>query len=84
MKKLLPLFILASCALSQTSPSWVAGIRSGQEQLKIPQGEKIFYRRISGNSSQGKDEACDQAIQNAAEDIKKGVRQCARYPTTCP
>ena len=82
MKKLLPLFILASCALSQTSPSWVAGIRSGQEQLKIPQGEKIFYRRISGNSSQGKDEACDQAIQNAAEDIKKDFPLYEKFPYT--
>lgn len=52
-----------------SAPSWVEGIRSGSESLRIIVGNKIFFRRIVGTSDISKSEACDQAVRKAKEDI---------------
>lgn len=81
----LPFFLLAllsSCATGPIAPSWVTGIRSGAESLKIYVGEKVYYRRIGGSSYQSKDESCDQTIKAAAEDIRKDFPLYEKFPYT--
>jgi len=55
---------------SHSAPSWVEGIRSGSETLRVTVGNKIFFRRIAGTSDNSKTEACDLAVKKAIDDIQ--------------
>lgn len=79
MKLLLALLVLTSCAhkTNEDAPDWVQGIRSGQESLKVTNGNKTLYRRIS-SVSENENEACEDAINKAEEDVK---REHPLFPT---
>lgn len=68
-------FIAVSCAHQTVKvverPSWVEGIRKGEESLKITNGSKVFYRRIAGSSQMSQQASCDLAVIRVTEDIKK-------------
>lgn len=74
MGKLLLLAFLASCAMAPQSierPDWVSAIRNGDESLKVPHGNKVYYRRIAGSSQYGQQVSCELAVRKAEEDLKK-------------
>lgn len=68
-------FTAVSCAHQSVNlverPSWVQGIRSGDESLKITHGNKVFYRRIAGSKQMSQQTSCDLAVIRVTEDIKK-------------
>lgn len=74
MKKLFVLAFLVACShgeVNNPGPSWVNGVRSGEEQLKVVQGKKTFYRRVAGGPDISKQSACELVIHKAEEDIRK-------------
>lgn len=73
MRLLLGLLILTSCAHqlhSENRPAWVAGVRSGEESLRISHGSKTYYRRIAGSQQFSKTTSCELALIKVEEDIK--------------
>lgn len=75
MKNLFVLLLLVSCAHQlppkEVHPSWVTGIRSGEEALKVTQGSKVFYRRIAGSPQMARQASCDLAVMRVEDDIRK-------------
>lgn len=72
MKIIISFLILASCAqIPKDKPSWVDGIRLGNETLKVSHGSKTFYRRIAGSPATSKQTSCNLVIMKAEEDLKK-------------
>lgn len=84
MRIILGLLLLASCAHEsiprEQKPAWVEGIKSGEESLKVTQGNKTFYRRIAGSPYMPRESACALAITSAEEDIKKEYPHFAKIP----
>jgi hypothetical protein len=60
----------------------VTSIREGREALKVPHGQKTFYRRIAGNKDLSRDVSCDLVIETAEEDIKKEYPSFQKVPYT--
>lgn len=74
MKKILLLSFLISCAqepLRPQKPYWVEAIRSGEEALRVSNGQKTFYRRIAGSPDLTKQTSCNLVIMKAEEDLRK-------------
>lgn len=73
MKRLFFLLVLVSCAHEQRieRPYWVEAVRSGEEALRVTQGNKTFYRRIAGSADVTKQTACNLVIMKAEEDLRK-------------
>lgn len=67
MKSFLPMLLIIS-ACSHTVPSWVEGIRSGEERLKVKNGTSTLFRRIASHTDQ--ERACKSALINAENDIR--------------
>jgi hypothetical protein len=67
MKAIIPLLLIVACA-HQAGPSWVDGIRSGEERLKVKNGTNTLFRRIASDESQEK--ACKKALISAENDIR--------------
>lgn len=65
---LLALLFVSSCA-HKTGPTWVEGIRSGEERLMVQNGNKLLFRRIAG-AGEKPDQACQKAIFAAEQDIR--------------
>ncbi len=63
MKTPLALVLLFGCSPKYSAPVWVDGIRSGQERLKVTNGQDVLYRRIAST--------CSQAIRQVEADIRK-------------
>lgn len=87
MKRVYLAFLfLISCAHHQPKvtevPSWVSSVREGKAALKIPHGQKTFYRRIAGNKDLSRDVSCDLVIETAEEDIKKEFPLFPKVPYT--
>ena len=83
MKIFLLLALLASCShenVKKESPHWVAGIRSGEESLKVAHGNKMFYRRIAGGKNISKQTSCELVVMKAEEDIKKEYPLLPKVP----
>lgn len=80
---LIGLIFVAACShpqLLKETPSWVQGLRSGEESLKVVYGSKHFYRRLAGSSSLSKDASCSQAVALAETDIKKEFPYADKIP----
>ncbi len=72
MKSLFLFFIISSCSqLPPSKPSWVDGIRLGNETLKLSNGSKTYYRRIAGSEALSKQTSCNLVIMKAEEDLRK-------------
>lgn len=72
-------FIACTHHILTDAPSWVNGVRSGEEQLKVVHGNKIYYRRVAGSSAISKDTACEQVKAQAEEDIRKDYQTNLPY-----
>lgn len=68
MRALLLTLLFASCATTE-SPSWVQGLRSGEERLVVHNGNRLLFRRIAGAGSKP-DQACQKAIFAAEQDMR--------------
>jgi hypothetical protein len=66
----------------ESGPSWVTSIRNGEEQLKVQNGGKTFYRRIAGGPDLSKQTACELVIHKAEEDIRKEYPHLTHVPYT--
>lgn len=63
--------VLGSCAsTTYYTPSWVEGIRRGNDRLQVVVNDKLFFRRIAGENAPTKDAACKQTIDYIVQDIK--------------
>lgn len=84
MKWLFCLILISACAHEAKilPPQWVVGIRSGEESLKVTQGDKIFYRRLASVSDQSQGASCDMAVTRAHEDLQKEFPDTPRIPFT--
>lgn len=60
---MLMLILLFGCSHKASGPSWVSGIRSGEERLQVRNGDKLLFRRISST--------CNRAIHEAERDIEQ-------------
>ena len=77
------LIFTVSCAHEPTQisrPGWVEAIRSGEEGLKVVQGNKVFYRRLAGTKVMNQQAACDLAVIRVEEDIRKEFPQLTSVP----
>jgi hypothetical protein len=66
--------IFYSCShglLQQKSnaPSWVEGIRSGEESLRIVNGNRVLYRRILSQQKEHPDETCSNVLKMVQGDL---------------
>ena len=86
MKNLLILFIIFFTiqvyAREDEVPSWVQGIRSGQEGIKLVIGNKIFYRRQVANINDDKNTTCQKAIEATEESLKAEITFDVKIPYT--
>jgi hypothetical protein len=84
MKWLFVLALISACAHDDKTlrPNWVDGVRSGEEALKVTQGDKIFYRRLASVSDQSQVASCDLAVTKAHEDLQKEFPDIPRIPFT--
>lgn len=84
MKWLVVLTLISACAHESkiVRPQWVEGVRSGEEALKVTQGDKIFYRRIASVSDRNHSASCELAITRAHEDLQKEFPDIPRIPFT--
>ena len=86
MKNLLILFIIFFTiqvyAREDEVPSWVQGIRSGQEGIKLVIGNKIFYRRQVANIDDDKNTTCQKAIEATEESLKAEITFDVKIPYT--
>jgi hypothetical protein len=72
MNKLIALAFVCSCAHHENyAPSWVSGIRSGDEGLKVSSSGKTFYRRLG--------QTCEKAIELAEQDIERDNQKLVKY-----
>lgn len=78
------IFLLSESVFSEEldTPSWVLGLRNGQEGVKLIAGNKIFYRRQVSNQSDDKEGTCNQAISAAEESLKKEIHYEIKIPYT--
>lgn len=63
------LFIIGCSSHQKEVPSWVNGIRSGEETHKVALGSKILFRRIAGSDSKDRETACEEAISKVEKDL---------------
>lgn len=81
------LFLLSSCTknllYSETAPSWVNILRSGNSSLRITSGNKILFRSNYKESYQVEQaEICTKAIEKNISFIKKAYPFSAQIPMT--
>ncbi len=81
------LFLLSSCTknllYSETAPSWVNILRSGNSSLRITSGDKILFRSNYKESYQVEQaEICTKAIEKNISFIKKAYPFSAQIPMT--
>lgn len=77
------IFFLSSCSgqrLVTKAPSWVEAIRSGDESLKVTNGNKTFYRRIAGSKELSQQTSCNLVVMKAEEDLKKEFPHVSKIP----
>jgi hypothetical protein len=63
-------------------PSWVHGIKSGEESLRIINGNRIFFRRIVSDDSLNKDEMCEKALSEVKNDLQSESSINVKIPYT--
>ena len=70
------LSMLLSCShhmqQDYATPSWVEGLRSGEESLKVFNGSKVLYRRIlTSENEEDAGEVCRKTLSFVEDDIRK-------------
>jgi hypothetical protein len=80
------LLFFVSCSHFQRgkidAPSWVQGIRSGDESLRVVNGNKLLYRRILKNSNDPADVVCAKALDLVSNDLKNEFLVETKVPYT--
>jgi hypothetical protein len=85
---ILSLLFGSSCAIfskfsKDSPPSWVSGIRSGDESLKVTNGNKIYYRRIlKASDDTDSQETCAKVLDLASKDIQNEFLYDGKIPYT--
>jgi hypothetical protein len=86
MKKIICIFLFISCSQLRNNktetPSWVEGIRSGSESLRVVNGNKIFYRRILKANNEDEQSVCAKVLDVAARDIQTEFLVVTKIPYT--
>ena len=86
MKMFILFFLLISCSHFKNprieSPSWVEGIRTGAESLRVVIGSKIFYRRILKANDESEQEVCSRVLDLASKDIQAEFLLDTKIPYT--
>ena len=75
---------LYGCSTSKTmdAPSWVSGLRSGDQSLEIEVGNKLYFRRQIRGGNRVESEVCDEAIAQINDDIRKHFPSAEIIPQT--
>ena len=81
------LFVLSSCSqdliYSETAPSWVNAVRSGDSSMRVVLGDKILFRAIQkGSGSDKRENVCAAAIEKNVSYIKKAYPFSVQIPMT--
>ena len=80
------LFLLPSCAkdliYSETAPSWVNTLRSGNSSLRVTSGDKILFRSNYKEAYKNRSEICTKAIEKNISFIKKAYPFSTQIPMT--
>ena len=68
---ILPLIVSCTHLRSPASepPSWIEGVRSGEESMKVINGSKILYRRILPLHDESPQSTCSKVLELASQDI---------------
>ena len=90
LKRFLLLFslsVLPSCSqdliYSETAPSWVNAVRSGDSSLRVVSGDKILFRaNQKGSGSDKRENVCVAAIEKNVSYIKKAYPSLVQIPMT--
>jgi hypothetical protein len=83
MMKYLTIFILVNFKIYASDvSSWIEGVRSGEESLRVINGAKVMFRRISHDKEISKDEQCNRAIKLVEEDLAREAGVEMRIPYT--
>ena len=86
MKMIICFFIFISCSQLRMNnietPSWVEGIRSGSESLRVINGSKILYRRILKANQEDEQSVCSKVLDMAARDIQTEFLVDTKIPYT--
>ena len=86
MKMFILFFLFISCSHFKNprieSPSWVEGIRTGAESLRVVIGNKIFYRRILKANDENEQSVCSRVLDLAAGDIHSEFLSDTKIPYT--
>ena len=86
MKMFILFFLFISCSHYKNprieSPSWVEGIRTGAESLRVVIGNKIFYRRILKANDESEQEVCSRVLDLASKDIQAEFLLDTKIPYT--
>lgn len=68
---------------SETAPSWVNAVRSGDSSLRVVSGDKILFRaNQKGNGSDKRENVCAAAIEKNVSYIKKAYPFSVQIPMT--
>lgn len=81
------LSVLSSCSqdliYSETAPSWVNAVRSGDSSMRVVSGDKILFRAIQkGSGSDKRENVCAAAIEKNVSYIKKAYPFSVQIPMT--
>lgn len=85
---ILAIIFSSSCSIfskssKDTPPSWISGIRSGDESLKVTNGNKIYYRRIiKASDNSDSQETCAKVLDLASRDIQNEFLYDGKIPYT--
>lgn len=71
---LLPIFMIFSCSHNTfnkagRAPSWVEGVRNGEESLRVINGNRVFFRRILSQKQEHPDETCSNVLRLVQRDL---------------
>lgn len=86
MLKYLFLLLLAACSApiySETAPSWVNSLRTGNSTLKITSGDKVLFRtNFKSAKITDREDACDAALKKNEDFIRKTYPRSSVIPMT--
>jgi hypothetical protein len=63
-------------------PSWIQGIRSGDESLRVVNGDRVFFRRLIAQKEEDAEELCSRVLALVQDDLNNESAQGIRLPFT--
>lgn len=83
-------FIVLACACGSFNkrealgplPSWIQGIRNGDESLRVVNGDRVFFRRLLTQNDEGSEELCARVLALVQEDLNNESALGVRLPFT--